>query len=99
MKKNRNIYVTVYAITRNYGGPQEGGWWWNAYWVDSTHCYGHSRKSMGKARRSFDKARKEASDYSWGNIYSAAGGVEYVARLEIGKQHRSWETIGRPRYE
>lgn len=23
------IGVTVYQVTRHYGGPQEGGWWWN----------------------------------------------------------------------
>ena len=22
-------YVNVYAITRHYGGPEEGGWWYN----------------------------------------------------------------------
>jgi hypothetical protein len=23
------VYVNVYAVTRHYGGPQEGGWWYN----------------------------------------------------------------------
>lgn len=21
----------VYVVTRHYGGPEEGGWWWNRY--------------------------------------------------------------------
>ena len=23
-------YVNVYSVTRHYGGPEEGGWWYNA---------------------------------------------------------------------
>lgn len=23
-------YVNVYAVTRHYGGPEEGGWWYNS---------------------------------------------------------------------
>ncbi len=99
MRKNHNIYVTMYAITREYGGPQEGGWWYNHYWVDETHCFGHNKKSLFKARRAYDKARKQAKSDSWGNIYSVLGGCELVPRLEIGKQHRSWETKVRPHYE
>jgi hypothetical protein len=24
------IYINAYAVTRHYGGPEEGGWWFNA---------------------------------------------------------------------
>lgn len=24
------MYLNVYAVTRHYGGPEEGGWWYNA---------------------------------------------------------------------
>jgi hypothetical protein len=24
------IYITVYRVTREYGGPEEGGWWYDA---------------------------------------------------------------------
>lgn len=27
--KNKPIYVNVYAIERVYGGPEEGGWWYD----------------------------------------------------------------------
>lgn len=23
------LYINAYAVTRHYGGPEEGGWWWN----------------------------------------------------------------------
>lgn len=25
------VYVTAYAVTRHYGGPEEGGWWYDWY--------------------------------------------------------------------
>lgn len=25
------FYVNVYQVDRNYGGSEEGGWWWNSY--------------------------------------------------------------------
>lgn len=25
----RKLYVNVYLVTRHYGGPQEGGWWFD----------------------------------------------------------------------
>jgi hypothetical protein len=24
-----NYYISRYSITREYGGPEEGGWWWD----------------------------------------------------------------------
>jgi hypothetical protein len=28
--------VTIYQVTREYGGPEEGGWWYDHYdWVKS----------------------------------------------------------------
>lgn len=34
MTKDRKVAVSVYAVTRHYGGPEEGGWWYN--WQDFT---------------------------------------------------------------
>jgi hypothetical protein len=27
--KDRRIQVSIYAVSRNYGGPEEGGWWYD----------------------------------------------------------------------
>jgi hypothetical protein len=24
------LYINVYSVTRHYGGPEEGGWWYNS---------------------------------------------------------------------
>ncbi len=29
-------YVTAYFVNRCYGGPEEGGWWWDAYEIVET---------------------------------------------------------------
>lgn len=26
----KRFYINAYAVTRHYGGPEEGGWWYNA---------------------------------------------------------------------
>ena len=30
MPEQRLRYINVYAVTRHYGGPEEGGWWYNS---------------------------------------------------------------------
>lgn len=27
---SRTVHVAVYSVERNYGGPEEGGWWWDS---------------------------------------------------------------------
>lgn len=24
------IFINAYAVSQNYGGPEEGGWWWDS---------------------------------------------------------------------
>ena len=32
MFRNEDIhYLTIYGVSRNYGGPEEGGWWFDNY--------------------------------------------------------------------
>jgi hypothetical protein len=30
-QKRALVFVTIYAVTLCYGGPEEGGWWWDRY--------------------------------------------------------------------
>jgi len=30
------VYVSVYEVSRNYGGPEEGGWWYDAYSLEDS---------------------------------------------------------------
>lgn len=29
LKKISVLYPEIYLVTRRYGGPEEGGWWWD----------------------------------------------------------------------
>ena len=35
-KTSKPIYVSIYSVTRNYGGPEEGGWWYTQHVLEST---------------------------------------------------------------
>ena len=36
VRVNKPIYVSMYEVSRNYGGPEEGGWWYDAYELKSS---------------------------------------------------------------
>jgi len=67
------MYLNVYAVTRHYGGPEEGGWWYNWY----THILGICVTNLD----GIEKTRLEEFLYKCypneGNIYSIRGGTEY----------------------
>lgn len=35
-KSNKPIYVSIYETSSNYGGPEEGGWWYTSYHLQSS---------------------------------------------------------------
>ena len=93
MKLKRRVkagLVGVYEVTRHYGGPEEGGWWWNARaHITSYRCRKEDRDELCK---------KLSEEYvNEGNIYSVLGGVEYEFHREfVAGQFR---TKRKPHYE
>lgn len=86
-------YVTAYEVTRHYGGPEEGGWWFNHYEVLATipvKGYDHARKSMDALKEGFFHLQH-------GDIHSMAGGVEIRVLCESEKAQ--YETRQWPVYE
>lgn len=87
-------FVGVYAITRHYGGGEEGGWWYN--WAE--HVLSIPLIEPGSAEeieqiKTFLSPRFEKE----GDIYSVNGGVEYRFSPEINQGEDQSEH--RPRYE
>ena len=82
-------YVTVYRVTRHYGGPEEGGWWYN--WYEPVHTEDF------RSWEQRDELQKEWVDRNSGDIYSVLGGEEYRVYAEEIK-HESASTE-RPHYE
>ena len=86
-------YVSAYTVTRHYGGPEEGGWWFN--W-NELHC--SSPVTDPEAAHAEGHRFKELfGNLEHGNIYSVLGGTELLITLdrEPGEQ----ESTERPRYE
>jgi hypothetical protein len=84
-------WVNVYEVTREYGGPEEGGWWYNRYeCIDSVHVKGDTDATVVRLKDQYQ-------DRAYGNIYSVRGGLEIKALIEDEKAQS--ETRERPRYE
>lgn len=91
--RKRGSFINVYGITRHYGGPEEGGWWYDWY---------HLVKSVpirnGKALNM--RLIKLMKRYRWnaqGDISSVLGGEQVYIRLEqfVGES----QSTERPHYE
>lgn len=89
----RERWVNAYAVTRHYGGPEEGGWWWDRYTslASVPVCKGQRAEAI-RAR-----LERHFAGEKHGNIYSVLGGVDVVVRIEDAP--KASETTERPRYE
>ena len=72
------LYVNVYKVYREYGGPEEGGWWWNMYIPFHSHCLTDGEDPFKIA----EELSQRFADLNEGNIYSMKGGVEIQAHVE-----------------
>jgi len=83
-------FITAYAVTRHYGGPEEGGWWYNWYTPIKTVTLPKSHRRLNKRMikkvNSIGDAIKKELDYiNEGNIYSVLGGVMLDVAAEFFK--------------
>jgi hypothetical protein len=97
----KNRYITAYAVTRHYGGPEEGGWWYN--WYKSIESIHIPKKYQGTSKRALnavalrEKALQLKLDYiNEGDIYRVTGGVLLITCVESVKNEN--ETTERPYY-
>ena len=89
-------WINVYSTTRHYGGPEEGGWWYN--WEEcivSTAFHADTPIDVLES----EKARLSLlfRGHDEGNIYSVNGGVEHWVAIE--DERAESETKERPYYE
>jgi hypothetical protein len=64
-------FVNAYAVTRHYGGPEEGGWWYNHYdLLQSVPVDQVDAETMT------EYLRLRHADVAHGDIYSVLGGCE-----------------------
>lgn len=70
------VYVNVYDLTRHYGGPEEGGWWYDT--GDLIRCYGpfhidQAHELVGLLDERFPETGKR---------FSVLGGEDYRVSIE-----------------
>lgn len=88
-------YLGIYTVDRNYGGPEEGGWYYDWYdHVESVVTTGLSDAAV-EAQRGLVKAKH--AEKAWGNISSVLGGLEIRVLIEDEPGH--YQSLERPRYE
>lgn len=92
LPEDLKVYVNVYRVTRHYGGPEEGGWWYNHF--ECVECVPVRNKNATTLRQDLEI---EYADMKQGDIYSVLGGTEVDVRIE--RTRCESETRERPFYE
>jgi hypothetical protein len=89
-------YVVAVSISRCYGGPEEGGWWYN--WTDIEEV---RRAWDWKTIRAYLREYRDTYEQPRFDIYSAANdGPEYrFLLLDDPNEIEEWQTTERPTYE
>ena len=87
------VFVNVYTVNRCYGGPEEGGWYYNWYECVEVFPVQNGQSDLMK-KTLYDKY---ADTHKWGDIYSVLDGQDVAVYIE---QHpKESETRERPHYE
>ena len=87
------VYVNAYRITRHYGGPEEGGWWFDCGEpLGSLPC-----TSQREARAQVDEMQAKFNHLAEGDINSVLGGAEI--RVYIEEEFARFYPETRPTYE
>lgn len=85
-------FVNVYKVTRHYGGPEEGGWWYNWY-----ECVESCPVDVVHSETMKAYYEKFYSNIKHGDIYSVLGGADVEVYIE--DKPKQSETKERPYYE
>ena len=90
------IWISMYVITRHYGGPEEGGWWYNRY---DHYCTMNIPNKMDQviAAEDYFLSIAEKEELIEGDIYSSLGGQDVSIFLE--EDPGRMQTTRRPHYE
>lgn len=86
------VYVSVYFVTRHFGGPEEGGWWYN--WHERIVTVATTLAGSEAVRSRLIRRYKNRQ---WGNISSVHGGQEVHVMVE--ETAGEYETTEAPHYE
>lgn len=87
------FYVNVFVVTREYGGPEEGGWWFNrGRPIASVPVVGFDNTDAVR-----DSLMKQLNHHQQGSIDSVVGGCHIESMIEPWFA-LPWPAV-RPQYE
>lgn len=86
-------YVNAYLVTREYGGPEEGGWWYDAGTPAGSIPVVNGPQQRGAVTLLTERLKGDV----WGSIGSVRGGVELRIVTEKAPA-KTWPATA-PRYE
>lgn len=90
-------FASIYFLTREYGGPEEGGWWYNNYAM--VHSFDLRGMDKGVADRLCDSVDEYYFELHVDDVplSSVSSRGQHVVLWE--KEQGENETTERPRYE
>jgi len=79
-----STYVNAYAVTRHFGGPEEGGWWYNAGepLASVPLPFTPTGPDDGRVGTMVNQLKQRYADHAEGDIYSVLGGVAVEVYVE-----------------
>lgn len=90
-------YINVYEVYRHYGGPEEGGWYWDSGELLISVQVTGKMEGEAEAAELLLKDYLERSYPDDGSRFSVLGGTDYQVRIE-DHDGKSWPEE-RPHYE
>jgi len=77
-------YVNIYLVDQAYGGPEEGGWWYDTFAAVSSWKVRNGRRRSRRLRRMLSAARRQCKAMNEGRrpVSSVLSEGEHRAYME-----------------
>lgn len=96
MARQTYFWLNIYTLSRRYGGPEEGGWYYN--WQDlETAILVPAEWPEEKIAELVALMEEAYARVAWGNLGGVLGGQEVIVVLENTKGETQSTTV--PHYE
>lgn len=95
------LYVSEYEVSRHYGGPEEGGWWYDHdEFVKCLSAHANREDAEAEATKRNERAREEAREEGRPERWSVAAGTNPDTLFYVEDHPAEFQSRGgRPRYE
>lgn len=90
------VWVSVYTVTRHFGGREEGGWWYNRTVLERT-LPTSGEEDVLREVCAHQLAYAIENGLRYGDIYSVLDGQDCYVCIET--QPGMWQELETPRYE